>query len=103
LQRSYPVYFYFNFVAGIKATSPGFKTVEIAPNFGTLKNIKTSYPTINGAISLELHLDKKGKLKGEITLPQGTTGVFKWKGNTIELKSGVNDLLDSKKLTFTKI
>ncbi len=100
---AHPVYFYFSIVAGIKPTSAGFKTVEIAPNLGELKSLKTTYPTINGNISLELNLDKKGKLSGQVTLPKGTTGEFKWLGNTIELKSGTNDLLYSKKLSFTKM
>jgi len=100
---AHPVHFYFSIVAGIKPTSAGFKTVEIAPNLGELKNLKTNYPTINGNISLDMSLDKKGRLNGQVVLPEGTTGEFKWLGNTFELKSGINDLLVSKKLSFTKI
>jgi hypothetical protein len=89
---AHPVHFYFSLVAGIKPTSPGFKTVEIAPNFGGLKKIKTNYPTVNGIISLDLSLDKKGKINGNISLPNGTTGVFIWNGKNANLKSGFNEL-----------
>ncbi len=89
---AHPVHFYFSLVAGIKPTSPGFKTVAIAPNFGELKKMKTDYPTVNGIISLNLSLDKKGNLTGNVLLPKGTTGVFKWKDEHILLASGINNL-----------
>ncbi len=89
---AHPVHFYFSVVAGIKPTSAGFETVEIAPNFGSLKHIKLDYPTVKGIISLNLSLDKKGKVTGQIALPEGTTGVFKWAENTVDLSPGTNDL-----------
>ncbi len=89
---AHPVHFYFSLVAGIKPTSPGFKTVEISPNFGDLRKINTNYPTVNGIISLKLSLDKKGKINGNISLPNGTTGVFIWNGKNGNLKSGFNEL-----------
>ena len=89
---AHPVHFYFSLVTGIKPTSPGFKSIEIAPNFGDLKKINTNYPTVNGNISLDLSLDKKGKLNGNISLPNGTTGVFIWNGKNANLKSGFNEI-----------
>ena len=89
---AHPVHFYFTIVAGIKPTSPGFKTVEITPNFGELKKIKANYPTVNGIISLDIGLDKKGEINGTILLPNGTSGVFKWNGKNTNIKSGVNEL-----------
>ncbi len=89
---AHPVYYYFNFVAGIKATSPGYKTVEIAPNLGELKSLKTNYPTVNGNISLYLSLDNKGRLSGQVTLPKGITGVFKWNKKEIAIIPGTNNL-----------
>ena len=86
---AHPVHFYFSLVAGIKPTSPGYKTVEIAPNFGDLKKIKTNYPTVNGIISLDLSIDKNGKVNGSIVLPKGVTGIFKWNKKNINLKSGL--------------
>jgi len=89
---AHPVHFYFSLVAGIKPTSPGFKSVKIEPNFGDLRKINTNYPTVNGNISLDLSLDKKGKLNGNISLPNGTTGVFIWNGKNANLKSGFNEI-----------
>ena len=88
---AHPVHFYFSLVAGIKPTSPGYKTVEIAPNFGELKNIKTTYPTVHGSITLDLSVNS-GEIVGEIILPKNVTGTFKWNSKESILLSGKNTI-----------
>jgi hypothetical protein len=34
----------------------------------------------------------KGKLEGEINLPENTTGTFSWKDKTVTLASGKNSV-----------
>ena len=89
---AHPVHYYFSIVAGITPASPGFKTVKIAPNLGSLKRIKTTYPTANGLISLDLSVDKKGVINGKISLPEDVTGTFEWKEKNIALVSGTNNI-----------
>jgi len=85
---AHPVHFYFSLVAGIRPSSPGFKTVRITPQPGTLKTIVANYPTQLGTISLDLCFDKSGTVSGNITLPEEMSGVFEWKGWKIKLASG---------------
>ena len=89
---AHPVHFYFSLVAGIRPTSPGFKTVKIAPHPGDLESIKMDYPIVTGIISLDISFSKNGKIKGKVILPEGTRGVFKWQGDRVVLESGTNDL-----------
>ncbi len=89
---AHPVHFYFSVVAGIRPTSPGFKTVEIAPNLADLKTVEAVYPTIQGNIRVNIQLDKKNTVKGNIVLPKGVTGVFKWQGEKIVLGDGETEL-----------
>lgn len=88
---AHPVHFFFSVVAGIRPTSPGFETVVISPNPNELKIIEAIYPTIKGDISVNLNVDK-GKIKGDVTLPESVTGVFNWQGKIVNLKSGKTNL-----------
>jgi hypothetical protein len=85
---AYPVHFYFSLVAGIRPTSPGFKTVKISPMPGSLEKIKATYPTPTGNIIMDLSFDKSGKASGSVALPAGITGEFIWNGQTMKLTSG---------------
>lgn len=89
---AHPLHFYFSVVAGIKPTSAGFKTVEISPNPSGLKDIKLTYPTINGAIKTDFHFDESNAISGSISLPENITGVLKWQGKEVILKGGLNSL-----------
>lgn len=89
---SHPVHYYFEVVAGITPSSPGFKTVNIRPNLGDLKDLQITYPTINGPISLNLKKTAKKRLMGEVTLPGNMTGQFEWNSEHMVLKPGVNKI-----------
>jgi hypothetical protein len=73
-------------VAGIRPASPGFKTVEIEPALGKLNYIKGQMPHPAGMISFDLKRTGKDGIKGEIILPEGLTGIFRWNGKEIVLK-----------------
>ncbi|MEN8116240.1 MAG: alpha-L-rhamnosidase C-terminal domain-containing protein [Bacteroidota bacterium] len=74
-------------VAGIYPGDKHFEKVTVEPNFGKLTKINAVMPHPNGLISV--NLKKEGnKVKGEITLPEGSFGIFIWNGKEIELKEG---------------
>ena len=81
-----PDYDFLATVAGIRPSSPGFKTVEIEPALGKLNFIKGQLPHPAGMIIFELKRKGDDEISGEIILPEGLTGTFKWHGKTIELK-----------------
>src|SRR5271166_708153 len=54
-------------VLGVRPTSPGFATVEIAPRFGHLEYLKGRVPTPHGMIEIVLNREDGG----EIMLPAG--------------------------------
>lgn len=82
-----PNFHFLTLVAGIQPASKNFKEIKIEPNFGRLTNIKAKMPHPDGFIELEL--ERKGKrIKGEIKIPIGSYGTFKWYGKQLELKGG---------------
>ncbi|MBX2842698.1 MAG: glycoside hydrolase family 78 protein [Flammeovirgaceae bacterium] len=82
-----PNYDFLALICGIESASPGFKTIKIAPNMGSLENIKGNIPHPNGELIVDLKKSKKG-LEGTVTLPTGISGTFEWEGKQMELKAG---------------
>jgi alpha-L-rhamnosidase len=72
-------------VAGIRPSSPGFKTIEIAPAFGELTFMKGQMPHPLGTIRFDLKRSPDNKLTGTIELPGTLTGTLKWKSKNIIL------------------
>ncbi|HEY5507248.1 MAG TPA: alpha-L-rhamnosidase C-terminal domain-containing protein, partial [Paludibacter sp.] len=87
-----PVYYFLSLVSGIKPASPGFKTVRIEPNLGSLKNIDATMPHKLGTIRIKLQRDDKNNLRGEVTLPIHLDGVFIWNGVQMQLKGGITSI-----------
>lgn len=83
-----PLYDLLATVGGITPASPGFKTVNIEPNFGPLKYIKCKVPHPKGMIEVSLKRSGANHLKGEIILPNSIAGSFKWNGKKVDLKGG---------------
>lgn len=77
----------FHDLAGISPAEPGFKTVQIAPQFIGVTSIDVVYPHYLGNIECKLVKTKRG-ISGEITLPEGLTGILKWGGKSLDIKSG---------------
>lgn len=87
-----PCFDFINLVAGIQSTTPGFQKVLIEPNLGYLNEVKSSMPHPNGNLTVEFSKNKKGKISGSISLPDGVTGVYRNNETSIELKSGINKI-----------
>ena len=81
-----PDYDFLATVAGIRPASPGFKTVEIEPALGKLTFIKGQLPHPAGMISFDLKRVGTQGISGEIILPAGLMGIFRWNGKTVDLK-----------------
>lgn len=81
-----PDYDFLATVAGIRPGAPGFKTVDIEPGLGKLTFIKGLMPHPMGNIVFDLKRKGSDGITGEITLPEGLKGIFRWKGNTTDLK-----------------
>ena len=74
-------------IAGIRPSSPGFRTVRIEPQLGAWKSLSASMPHADGGM-IELEIVDG---KASIELPEGLTGSFVWKGREHALKSGRQD------------
>jgi hypothetical protein len=75
-------------VCGINPASTGFKTVEVAPDLGQLKEVAGRMPHPNGEITVNLKRKGAAGITGEVSLPPGLSGVFRWGGKDIALKEG---------------
>ncbi|MCL2304589.1 MAG: hypothetical protein FWC43_04530 [Planctomycetaceae bacterium] len=60
------------YITGVKPTSPGFTTFSVAPNMGSLRQIRSSTPTKYGNINVELNRTDDS-LTMKLTVPKGTT------------------------------
>lgn len=81
-----PDYDFLATVAGIRPASPGFRTVDVEPALGKLTFIKGQMPHPAGMIIFDLKRKGNDAITGEITLPEGLTGTFRWNGKEIVLK-----------------
>jgi len=88
---AHPIYDLLTLVAGIAPASPGFATVRIAPHPGTLGSISATFPHPKGTITVQLE-HRGDELTGTVTLPQGLTGTFVWRGESQALNAGVNKI-----------
>jgi len=88
---SSPNVFLFKTVCGINPTSAGHKTVEIAPSFGELRQIKAVYPHPLGNVEMNLNKENS-KLTGEISIPSGMEAIFFWNGKKQKLAPGKNKI-----------
>jgi hypothetical protein len=75
-------------VCGIEPASPGFKTVRIAPHPGALTWIKGGMPHPLGMIEVQWKRTGDKASTAEVTLPEGLSGTFFWKGKQTPLKPG---------------
>jgi alpha-L-rhamnosidase len=92
---SHPIYDLLTLVAGIQPSSPGFKTVRIAPHLGTgkgnLPSLTATFPHLEG--NIELHYARDAHtLNATITLPPNLTGTFVLGGEEKPLHPGTNHL-----------
>ncbi|MDR0792322.1 MAG: alpha-L-rhamnosidase N-terminal domain-containing protein [Chitinophagaceae bacterium] len=83
---------FYRIVLGIQSAAPDFQKVLIAPNLGKLHNVSGCIPHPKGNICVSYQSDEKGKLKAEITLPEGIDGKFVWNGKETALHGGKQTL-----------
>ena len=82
---------YYRTVLGIDSDAPGFTKVRIEPHLGTLTQASGTMPHPQGDITASYKLLKKGKgWHVGLTLPEGVTGIFVWKGEEHALHAGEN-------------
>ncbi len=80
-------------VAGIYPAEPGFKSVIIEPQFGTLDKLNVSFPHPKGQIKLVLEKKKNNReVLGTITFPPDLTGVFRWESKEVKLQPGTQTI-----------
>ena len=86
---AHPLYHIYSSIAGIRPSSPGFKTVSVRPMLGPLKHISGSFPHPKGKIDFTFetaHMQRRAT----IVLPEGIKGVFESKENCQQLVPGPN-------------
>ena len=75
----------------LQAGADGIVTKATA-NAKLLSAIRAVTPHPKGFVGTELYFDRVGGVKGNVTLPAGTGGVFVWKGRSLNLKPGSNEV-----------
>ena len=87
---AHPSYHLLATVLGIRPASPGFHSVAISPELGSLRRVEGQVPHPNGPIKVQLSRRGDAGLEAEIELPPGLPGELRWKGRTVALSSGAN-------------
>jgi alpha-L-rhamnosidase len=75
-------------VLGVRPSSPGFRTVRIAPALGPLRRAEGRVPHPFGDIDVQVRREGQRGLRAEITLPRGLSGEFEWQGQRRQLREG---------------
>lgn len=88
-----PVYEFLSTICGINPAEPGFRSVRIEPFLGDLTFAEGQMPHPSGDISVRFEKATTGGLKGTVTLPGNVTGSLIWKGKTVTLKPGKQDVI----------
>lgn len=84
---AHPLYHCFATILGIRPASFGFDRVVIAPMPGRLRAVSGALAHPRGAIDVAIE-QMSGRLRVEINLPDGLTGIFRYGGVVRELKPG---------------
>ena len=80
-------------VLGVRPGGPGFRTVIVAPHLGPLTRAEGRVPHPRGDIEMRLTREKANGLRAIVTLPPGVTGRLQWRGRTVPLRSGRQEVL----------
>ncbi|MGB9754875.1 MAG: alpha-L-rhamnosidase [Roseiflexus castenholzii] len=84
---AHPLYHCFATILGIRPASFGFDRVVIAPMPGRLRAVSGALAHPRGIIDVAIE-QMSGRLRVEINLPDGLTGIFRYGGVVRELKPG---------------
>lgn len=85
---AHPVYGLLATVLGVRPGAPGFRTVTVAPHLGPLERAEGSVPHPKGDVTVSLARAGAAGLRAEVTLPDGVTGAFLWRGRRVPLRGG---------------
>ena len=88
---SHPLWHLHAGVAGVRPAAPFYRAVLVAPQPGPLRFIRSTTPTPRGPVALDLAFDGDA-VHGIVTLPDGLSGTFSWRGRKIPLGPGKNDI-----------
>jgi alpha-L-rhamnosidase len=88
---AHPAYDLLTLVAGVEPSAPGFASVRVAPHLGELTSVTTKYPHPLGMIAVQLQRSGDA-ISGSVTLPDGLSGTFVWRGQSQTLHPGVNPI-----------
>ena len=86
-----PIYFMHTVFAGVSPATPFFRTVRIAPQPAGLKSVKANTPCPQGIIETDLRFEGDA-VRGTVTLPKDLAGVFEWRGKTLQLSPGRQEM-----------
>lgn len=75
---AHPTYDLLATVCGIEPDAPGFRRIRIEPHPGYLDHIEAEMPHPDGSIYINLTMEGQNGIKGDIRIPESTTGVFIW-------------------------
>jgi hypothetical protein len=84
---AHPLFHYFASVLGIRPAEPGFKSVHIAPQLGSLTSARGTMVHPLGEIEVDLQREAS-TLRGHVSLPAGASGTFVFGGITQALTGG---------------
>jgi alpha-L-rhamnosidase len=88
---AHPNYDFLTIVAGIRPKTPGFSSISIEPHLGPLRSASASMPTPKGVVEVN-YAAKASGVSAEINLPLDMSGELIWKGKTLTLHSGHQQL-----------
>ena len=92
---AHPLFHFHSVLAGVTPDAPFFEKVRIAPSPGSLAAIRAKTPHPRGFVETDLRFTPMGSVSGRVSLPEGVTGRFVWKGRETRLGSGVTEIAES--------
>jgi hypothetical protein len=88
---AHPTFDLLTIVAGIAPAEAGFKSVEITPHLGPLRQVSASMPSPRGLIQVSYDRNPQG-WNARLELPEGLSGTLRWQGRSVPLHPGVQVL-----------
>lgn len=87
---SSPNYDFLATICGITPLAPGFSKVQVKPALGGLTFVSGKMPSPAGEISVDIDTRSAKGNEVSVRLPEGVSGIFIWKGRTVDLHPGDN-------------
>jgi alpha-L-rhamnosidase len=83
---------FFTSICGIRPLAPGYSRVLVAPEPGSLNEIRASLPHPKGALEIDLHRQGRQEFRGSLRVPAGMEVTFRWKDQETSYGEGVHEL-----------